>query len=154
MTTQDPVLKLTRFDQIGIAVRSVDAAVRFMQRSFGLEFITLDMPRASARLRGREVEFVTRIGLGKWGDTDLELMEIVEGDHIVKEFLQRNGPGLHHLGIYVDDLQSALAPWRAAGRRVVQETTHPDGIGTVYLDAEEELGNVYIELIKFQEHNP
>jgi len=146
--TWDPVLKLARFDQIGIAVRSVEAAVQYMQRSFGLEFITLDMPRASARLRGREVEFVTRIGMAKWGDKDLELMEIVEGDHIVKEFLQRSGPGLHHLGIYVDDLERALEPWRRAGRRVVQETTHPEGIGTVYLDAEEALGNVYIELIK------
>jgi len=144
----DPALKLTRFDQIGIAVRSVDAASGFLRRSFGLEFVTLDMPRARALLRGREVEFVTRIAMGRWGDADLELMEIVEGDHIVKEFLERNGPGLHHVGIYVDDLKRALEPWRRAGRRVVQETAHPEGIGTVYLDTEEELGNLYIELIK------
>ncbi len=144
----DPVLKLTRFDQIGIAVRDVDAAVQFLNQSFGLEFITLEMPRARAYLRGKEVEFVTRIGMAKLGETDLELMEIVEGDHIVKEFLLKNGPGLHHLGIYVDDLQSALEPWRKAGGKVVQETAHPDGIGTVYLDTETELGNLYIELIK------
>jgi methylmalonyl-CoA/ethylmalonyl-CoA epimerase len=142
------VLHLTRFDQIGIAVRNVDAAVEFMTRHFGLEFITLDMPRARARLRGKEVEFVTRIGLARVGGMDLELMEIVEGEHIVREFLDRNGPGLHHLGLYVDDIQTALKPWREAGGQVVQETSHPQGIGTVYLDTESELGHLYIELIK------
>jgi catechol 2,3-dioxygenase-like lactoylglutathione lyase family enzyme len=147
MTTA-PAVDLTRFDQIGIAVRNVDAAVRFLKQSFGMEFITLDMPRARAFLRGKQVEFVTRIGMAKVGEIDLELMEIVEGDHIVKEFLLKNGPGLHHLGIYVDDLQKALEPWRKAGGKVVQETAHPEGIGTVYLDTETELGNLYIELIK------
>lgn len=143
-----PVLKIARFHQIGIAVRDVHAAVRFMNRSFGMEFVTLDMPRARAYLRGKEVEFVTRIGMARVGEMDLELMQIVEGEHIVREFLLENGPGLHHLGIYVDDLPSALETWRAAGGRVVQETAHPDGIGTVYLDTEAELGRLYIELIK------
>jgi catechol 2,3-dioxygenase-like lactoylglutathione lyase family enzyme len=142
------LLNLTRFDQIGVAVRNVDAAARFMQTSFGIECLTLEMPRAHACLRGREVEFVTRIGIAKVGELDLELMEILEGEHIVKEFLDRNGPGLHHLGIYVDDLQAALEPWRKAGGKVVQETSHPDGIGTVYLDTETDLGNLYFELIK------
>lgn len=144
----DPLLKLARFDQIGVAVRDVDAAVRFMNRSFGMEFVTLDMPRARAYLRGREVEFVTRIAMARVAEIDLELMQIVEGEHIVREFLLRNGPGIHHLGIYVDDLKAAVNTWLEAGRRVVQETAHPDGIGTVYLDTEAELGNLYIELIK------
>jgi len=143
-----PALKLARFHQIGIAVRDVDTAVRFMKQSFGMEFVVLEMPRARAFLRGREVEFVTRIGMARVGEMDLELMQIVEGEHIVQEFLLKNGPGLHHLGIYVDDLKAALETWRGAGGRVVQETAHPQGIGTVYLDTEQELGNLYIELIK------
>jgi len=80
-------MELTRFDQIGVAVRSVDEAVSFMKAWFGIEFITLEMPKAKALLRGKEVEFVTRIGIAKVGNMDLELMEIVEGDHIVKECL-------------------------------------------------------------------
>jgi len=94
------------------------------------------------------VEFVTRIGIAKVGNMDLELMEIVEGAHIVKECLEKNGPGLHHLGIYVDDLNAAVEEWCSAGGSVVQKTTHPDGIGTAYLDTETELGNLYVELIK------
>ena len=144
----DPVLPLTRFDQIGIAVKDVDKTGAFMNQSFGIEFLTMEMPRARALLRGKEVEFISRIGIAKVGEMDLELVQILEGEHIVKEFLDRNGPGLHHLGIYVDDLEAALGPWQKAGGTVVQETAHPEGIGTVYLDTENELENLYVELIK------
>ena len=141
-------LPVARFDQIGVAVRSVDDAARFLKEAFGIECLILQMPRARALLRGREVEFVTRIGIARVGALDLELMEIVEGDHIVREYLEKHGPGLHHLGIYVDDLNAAVAHWRTAGRTLVQMTSHPDGIGTAYLDTERELGDLYLELIK------
>lgn len=144
----NPILPVAKFDQIGVAVRDVDQAVAFMNRSFGFEFLTLEMPRAKAFLRGKEVEFVARIGLAKVGIVDLELIQILEGDHIVKESLDRNGPGLHHLGVYVDDLPAAVELWKTGGGRVVQETAHPDGVGTVYLDMEKAMGNCYIELIK------
>ena len=100
----NPVFSLAKFDQIGVAVSDVDQAVAFMSRSFGIEFLTLEMPRAKALLRGKEVEFIARIGIAKVGQVDLELIQILEGEHIVKESLDRNGPGLHHLGVYVDNL--------------------------------------------------
>ena len=148
MMNMNPILPLTKFDQIGIAVKDVDQAVAFMNQSFGIEFLTMEMPRAKAFLRGKKVEFIPRIGIAKVGKIDLELIQIIEGDHIVKESLCRNGPGLHHLGVYVDNLQTAVDLWKKAGGKVIQETAHPDGFGTVYLDTENELGNCYIELIK------
>jgi catechol 2,3-dioxygenase-like lactoylglutathione lyase family enzyme len=145
---RNPILPLTRLDQIGIAVRDVDQAVAFMSQSFGIEFLTMEMPRAEAFLGGKKVQFIPRIGIAKVGEIDLERIQILEGDHIVKESLCRHGPGLHHLGVYVDNLQTAVELWKKAGGKVVQETAHPDGVGTVYLDTEDELGNDYIELIK------
>jgi len=142
------VLPISRFDQIGVAVRDVERAARFMKENFGIEFLTFQMPRAKAYLRGKEVEFITKIGIARVGALDLELMEIVEGDHIVKEYLDQHGPGLHHLGIYVDDLHAAVDRWSEAGGKLIQKTAHPDGIGTAYLDTQGELGNLYIELIK------
>lgn len=144
----ESLLSITRFDQVGIAVKDVEQTAEFMKQSFGIDFIILTMPKGRATLRGKEVEFVSKIGIAKVGDVDLEIMEIVEGEHIVKEFLEKNGPGIHHLGIYVDDLDAALKPWCDAGGDVVQKTAHPEGIGTAYLDTESETGNLYIELIK------
>lgn len=144
----NPILPLAKFDQIGIAVKDVDQAVAFMNQSFGIEFLTMELPRAEAFLRGNKVEFIPRIGIAKVGQIDLELIQILEGDHIVKEYLNHHGPGFHHLGVYVDDLQADVERWKKSGGKVVQETAHPDGVGTVYLDMENELGSCYIELIK------
>jgi catechol 2,3-dioxygenase-like lactoylglutathione lyase family enzyme len=66
----------------------------------------------------------------------------------VKEFLEKHGPGIHHLGIYVDDLNREVKDWTDRGGKVIQKTAHPDGIGTAYLDTESELGSLYIELVK------
>ncbi len=142
------IRSIQQFNQVGIAVNDVDAVAAFMEKVFGIKLFVLTMPEASATLRGREIRFVTKIAIGRVGAVDIELMQIMEGDHIVKEFLERQGPGLHHLGIYVEDLNATVAEWERGGGKVVQRTAHPDGIGTAYLDTETELGAMYIEIIQ------
>lgn len=139
---------IPQIHQVGVVVHDVEKAAKFMEEQFGIKFITFEMPEAKAHLRGREVSFVTKIGLARVGNIDLELMQIVKGEHIVKEFLDAHGPGIHHLGIYVDDLNKEVKEWTDRGGAVVQKTAHPDGIGTAYLDTESELGSLYIELVK------
>jgi predicted enzyme related to lactoylglutathione lyase len=139
---------IPQVNQVGVVVHDVEKAAKFMEEQFGIKFITFEMPEAKAFLRGREVSFVTKIGLARVGNIDLELMQIVKGEHIVKEFLDKHGPGIHHLGIYVDDLNKEVKEWTDRGGSVVQKTAHPDGIGTAYLDTESELGSLYIELVK------
>lgn len=139
---------IPQVNQVGVVVHDVEKAARFMEEVFGIKFLTFQMPEARAYLRGREVSFVTKIGLARVGNIDLELMQIVQGEHIVKEFLEKHGPGIHHLGIYVDDLNREVKDWTDRGGKVIQKTAHPDGIGTAYLDTESELGSLYIELVK------
>jgi methylmalonyl-CoA/ethylmalonyl-CoA epimerase len=137
-----------QINQVGVAVHSVDKAALFMESAFGVKVLVIPMPRANAVLRGREVSFITKIGLARAGNVDLEFMEIVEGDHLVTEHLNAKGPGIHHLGMYVEDLDAAVGAWEEAGGRILQRTRHPSGIGTAFLDTEKELGGVYFELIK------
>jgi methylmalonyl-CoA/ethylmalonyl-CoA epimerase len=139
---------IDRFNQIGVAVRDVDATARFLDETFGIKIAVFIAPEAKAILRGREVTFTAKIGIGKVGAMDLECVEILQGEHIIQEFIDRQGPGLHHMGIYVHDLDAALAVWEARGRRLVQKTIHPSGFGTFYLDTEAQLGSFYIELMK------
>jgi methylmalonyl-CoA/ethylmalonyl-CoA epimerase len=147
METENTVI--SQFNQIGIAVHNLEETAQFLKNNLGIEVLIIPMPQAHAVLRGREVSFTTKIGLARVGSMDLELMEIVEGEHIVKEFIDKHGPGIHHLGMYVDDLDAAVEKWTAAGGKVIQRTKHPSGIGTAFLDTESTLGNIYIELIKF-----
>ena len=136
------------FDQIGVAVRDVDATSRFLDDAFGITLAVFTAPEAKAVLRGREVTFTAKIGIGKVGALDLECVEILSGEHIIRECIDRRGPGLHHLGLYVHDLEAAVAAWEAKGGRIVQRTLHPSGYGTVYLDTETPLGTFYVELTR------
>ncbi|HSV98268.1 MAG TPA: VOC family protein [Spirochaetota bacterium] len=146
--SESVMCNIPQVNQVGVVVHDVEKAAKFMEECFGIKFITFQMPEAKAHLRGKEVNFITKIGLARVGNIDLELMQIVQGEHIVKEFLDRHGPGIHHLGIYVDDLNKEVKDWTDRGGKVVQKTAHPDGIGTAYLDTENELGSLYIELVK------
>lgn len=140
---------ISQFNQIGIAVYNLEETSQFLKKYLGIEVLIIPMPQAHAMLRGREVAFTTKIGLARVGSMDLEFMEIVEGEHLVKEFIDKHGPGIHHLGVYVNDLDAAVEKWTAKGGKVIQRTKHPSGIGTAFLDTESTLGNIYIELIKF-----
>ena len=147
METQNTVI--SQFNQIGIAVHNLEETAQFLEKNLGIKVLIIPMPQAHAVLRGREVSFTTKIGLARVGSMDLEFMEMVEGEHLVKEFIDKHGPGIHHLGIYVDDLDAAVEKWTATGGKVIQRTKHPSGIGTAFLDTESTLGSMYIELIKF-----
>jgi len=147
METQNTVI--SQFNQIGIAVHNLEETAQFLEKNLGIKVLIIPMPQAHAVLRGREVSFTTKIGLARVGFMDLEFMEMVEGEHLVKEFIDKHGPGIHHLGIYVDDLDAAVEKWTATGGKVIQRTKHPSGIGTAFLDTESTLGSMYIELIKF-----
>ncbi len=136
------------FNQVGFAVRDVEETARFMEDALGIKVYTVLMPPAKAVLRGREVGFTVKLGLAHVGNIDLEFVEVVEGEHVVREFLDTRGPGIHHLGVYVDDFDSAVDRWTKAGRKLIQLTRHPGGIGTAYLDTEGDMGAAYIELIK------
>jgi hypothetical protein len=93
--------------------------------------------------RGRPADFVAHISFSYAGDTQLELIAPVSGDSIYTEFLDRAGPGLHHICIEVDDVQNAVAADGSA--EVVQRGVMPGGMEFAYVSAEA-AGVPYIEI--------
>jgi catechol 2,3-dioxygenase-like lactoylglutathione lyase family enzyme len=92
--------------------------------------------------RGRPADFVADISLSYAGDTQLELIAPVNGDSIYTEFLDRAGPGLHHICVEVDDVEAALAE---RGAEVVQRGVMPGGMEFAYVSADD-AGVPYIEI--------
>ena len=56
------------------------------------------------------------------GDSHVELLRPLGADTAVGRFLERNGPGMHHVAYGTDDIESALEAARAAGLRLIDET--------------------------------
>src|SRR5919206_3231133 len=100
----------TRIAHIGIAVRALHEILPFYRD-------VLDMPEVPLA----DADGARIAGLAA-GDSLVELLEAASPDSPVGKFVERRGPGIHHVCFAVDDLDGALARCKAAGVRLIDET--------------------------------
>ena len=102
-------------DHIGIAVGDLSASVAFFRDALGLE---LDAPEdvPSQRVRAHFLQA---------GEAAIELVEPTADDSPIARFVEKRGPGIHHVALRVDDIVAALAELKAKGVRLIDETPRP-----------------------------
>jgi len=98
-------------DHVGIAVQNIDEALAFYRDALGLE-IEAPQEVPSERVRARAVPV---------GPSALELLEPTGSDSAIAKYLERRGPGVHHITLRVDDIAGVVAHLRARGVRLVNE---------------------------------
>lgn len=103
-------MKVKGIDHVGIAMPALEGAAAFL----GLLGLGVDDP-VEVPGRGVEVQFVDT-GRGK-----LELLAPVGADSPMQTFLDKRGPGLHHICLEVDDIHEAFEELIAAGVRMADE---------------------------------
>ena len=127
-------------------VADLPAAEEAMRSTLGCgEFVKFEMDE-TWELRGAEVKSALSLGFARSGNVQIELMQPLRGEGIQAEFLERHGPGLHHLGTLVDDLDAAIAEARRDGFEPVMAGQFA-GVRLAFLDTFDALG-LYIELIE------
>ena len=107
-----------RFDHVGVATR--DAAA--LADLFGTLF---DMPVAHREtVDGLDVTFLDL------GNGYLELLEPLDDDEgPIPRYLDREGPGIHHVALATPDVAAALSAARDHGVELVDETPRPGAWG-------------------------
>jgi methylmalonyl-CoA/ethylmalonyl-CoA epimerase len=100
-----------RIDHIGVAVADLDEAVELYETRLGMPL----EHRETVEEQGVEA-----VLLGVGGG-HVELLRPLGPDTAVGRFLDRNGPGLHHVAYGTDDIDSALEAVREAGLRLIDE---------------------------------
>ena len=100
-----------RIDHVAMAVEDLDEAIALYKGRLG-------MP-----LQHRETveQFGVEAVLLGIGDAHVELLTPVDPDSGVGRFLERHGPGMHHVAYRTDDIESALESVRAAGLQLIDE---------------------------------
>ena len=88
---------------------------------------------------------------GGIGGLVFEVVQPLEGETPVKEFLEKKGEGIHHLGFFVDDLDKETAKMAEKGFMVSQSGETPD-VKWVYFDTDA-VGGVVIELMQQTKQN-
>ncbi|MDT5296508.1 MAG: methylmalonyl-CoA/ethylmalonyl-CoA epimerase [Acidobacteriota bacterium] len=125
-----------KIEHIGIATRSIDAALGFWRDALGLEVAHTETVEEQG----------VRVAMLPCGEPRVELLEPTGPESPVAKFLEKRGPGIHHVAIRVEDVRAALARLKAEGARLIDEEprvgaggclvafVHPSSSGGVLLE--------------------
>jgi methylmalonyl-CoA/ethylmalonyl-CoA epimerase len=100
-----------RIDHIGIAVDDLDDALRLYSEKLGMR----EQHRETVEDQGVEAVLL------EIGEGHVELLVPLGPETAVGRFLERHGPGVHHVAYRTDDIESALESLREVGLRLIDE---------------------------------
>ena len=123
---------------VGVAVPSIDDAMHFYGDKLGLSVVdTVDLPDRQLK-----------VAMVKTANLLIELLEPTDPDSTVARFLERRGPGLHHLCFGTPDIREHLRDLQDKGVALIDDEPRPGAHGDVaFLQPAAALG-VLIELLQ------
>ena len=108
-------------DHVGIAVGDLSVSLAFFKDVLGLH-VESSEEIASQRVRAH---FLST------GQSTLEMLEPTAPDSPIAKFLEKRGPGLHHVALRVEDIDAALAHLKTRGIRLIDEQARPGAEGAL-----------------------
>jgi methylmalonyl-CoA/ethylmalonyl-CoA epimerase len=125
-----------KINHLGIATNGIDEALAFWQDALGLENVHTEVVE----------EQKVRVAMLPLGESRIELLEPTSDDSPISKFLEKRGPGIHHIAVEVDDIITALQKLKDKGMRLIDKTprvgaenclvafVHPSSTGGVLLE--------------------
>jgi len=104
-------MKILKIDHLGIAVNSIEDGKIFWTDALGLEF------------EGSETVEEQKVTTAFFpvGESEVELLESTAPDGPIAKFLEKKGPGIHHVAFRVENVEEALAELKEKGIRLIDE---------------------------------
>ena len=129
-------------DHLGIAVRSLDEALPFYTEHLALPVLA----------RETVAHEKVNVAMLPAGESRIELLEPLDPTSTIAKFLEKRGPGLHHIAMRVPDLNATVRRLESAGIRLIGKPQRGAG-GHLYVFVHPaNTGGVLWELIQAQEH--
>jgi methylmalonyl-CoA epimerase len=129
-------------DHLGIAVRSLAEGLQFYEQ-------TLGMTVTHTETVAIEQVSVAMLPAGTASNSPrIELLEAANPESSIAKFIEKRGPGLHHIALRVDNLTEALNRLRQAGGRILNEPRRGAGGHLYSFIHPASAGGVLIELIQ------
>ncbi len=137
-----PMLRIKRIDHVAICVPDIDEAQGKYERALGL------IPRSREVVASQKTEAaLLPVGDAEHG-TDIELIA-PRGNEGLARFLEKRGPGLHHIAVEVEGIEEALGFLKALGVPLIDETPRLGARGhKVAFVHPRALGGVLVELVE------
>ena len=104
-------MKPTHIEHIGIAVADLDESIAYYEQVLGLEcYAVEEVPDQKVRTAFFRV-----------GDTKIELLESTDPEGPIGKFIEKKGPGIHHLAFAMDNVANSLKQAADHGIRMIDE---------------------------------
>jgi methylmalonyl-CoA/ethylmalonyl-CoA epimerase len=104
-------MKISHIEHIGIAVSSLEEAIPFYENMLGLKCYAVE------EVKDQKV----KTAFFMVGQTKIELLESTDPEGPIGKFLEKKGPGIHHLAYAVDDVDQSLAELEEKGVRLIDQ---------------------------------
>jgi len=115
-----PTIK--QIDHLAVLVEDIQQAVAFWRDGLGMEVShQQDVPTEQARIAFLPV-----------GDSEIELVQPTTDDSGLRRYLEKRGPGMHHVCLQVDDIEAMLARLKARGIELINEAPRTSADGKKY----------------------
>jgi len=128
-----------KIDHIGIATNGIDDAAKWWRETLGLD---CGEPEEVAEQK-------VRVAMLPLGESSIELLEPTSPDSPISKFLDKRGPGIHHIAVRVDDIRDTLAKMKEKGARLIDEQPRTGAGGCLVAFVHpSSTGGVLIELVQ------
>ncbi|MDR1673664.1 MAG: methylmalonyl-CoA epimerase [Bacteroidales bacterium] len=105
-------MKPSRIEHIGIAVKSIEESRKYYENVLGLECYKIE----------EVTDQKVKTAFFQVGETKIELLEPTADDSAVAKFLEKRGPGIHHIAYAVDQVDAALAEAESKGVQLLDKS--------------------------------
>ena len=130
---------IKKIDHIAIVVSDIDQALTFWRDALGLELTHVE------EVAGQAVQ----VAFLPTGESEVELVKPTIETSGLAKYLDKHGPGMHHICLEVDDVQSMLDQLKAKGVQLINEqpTVGAGGKKVAFVHPKS-TGGVLIELVE------
>jgi methylmalonyl-CoA/ethylmalonyl-CoA epimerase len=129
-------MNIKNIDHIGIAVNDIESALNFYRDALGLKLEEIEVVE----------EQKVKVAFLPISGGEFELLETTEQDGPIARHIEKNGEGIHHIALRVENLEESLAELKSKGIRLIDEKPrkgaggakiaflHPKSTGGVLLE--------------------
>lgn len=104
-------MKPSHIEHIGIAVTSLEESIAYYEKVLGLKCYAVE----------EVADQKVRTAFFKVGDTKIELLESTDPEGPIGKFIEKKGPGVHHLAFAMDNVGESLKHAKEQGVRLIDE---------------------------------
>ena len=125
-------MNISHIEHIGIAVNSLEEAIPYYEETLGLKCYAVE----------EVADQKVKTAFFKVGQTKIELLESTDPEGPIGKFLEKKGPGVHHLAFAVDNVNESLKELEEKEVRLIDKSARKgaEGLNIGFLHPKSTMG--------------